>query len=101
MNRKDAKIIAETITNVDLALMFKLAKENIKDWTKVSSINKGLTKGTTWNILASNFDINHNYNTLVKVNMIREFGEFLPEYLKPKKVTKKINNTPLHQEPKF
>jgi hypothetical protein len=33
--------------------MFDLAKNNIEDWSKVSIVNKGMTKGTAWNILAS------------------------------------------------
>jgi phage terminase large subunit-like protein len=56
----------------------KNAKTNIKDWTKRSTCNKGFTKGAVWNILAKDFDINHEYHILAKTNMIREFGEFLP-----------------------
>lgn len=101
MNRIEAKKIAEKITNEELAEMFDNAKANITDWTKVSVVNKGMSKGSAWNILASDFDIETNYNILAKVNMVREFGEFLPNYLKPVKENKKININVVHQEPRF
>lgn len=100
MNRYDAKRIAQTITNDQLDQMFQKAKESITDWTKTSSVNKGLTKGAAWNILAKDFDVNHSYHILAKANMVREFGEFLPEELKPQK-KEKNPSTPIHQEPIF
>lgn len=103
MNRTLAKKIAESITNEELALMFKSAKEKIKDWTKVSTVNKGITKGVAWNILAADFDVNHCYHILAKINMVREFGEFLPEELTKKHKHKKISvpANPTHQAPRF
>ena len=101
MNRKDAKDIANKITNIELQSMFDIAKESITDWTKVSIVNKGMTKGTAWNILAKDFDIDHNYHILAKINMVREFGEFLPNDLKPNKKNKRILPNPIHQDPKF
>lgn len=101
MNRTDARKIAETITNQQLQDMFNLAKVGIKDWTKVSSVNKGLTKGTAWNILAKDFDVTHKHHILAKTNMIREFGEFLPKELKPQKKNKRTDINPVHQEPIF
>lgn len=100
MNRYQARQIAENISNEDLLTMFKNAKENITDWKQVSVVNKGLSKGIAWNILAKNFDINHDYHILAKVNMIREFGKYLSDELKPEKKIKK--NIPVsHQEPDF
>jgi hypothetical protein len=101
MNKKDAKLIAEKISNKELSEMFQRAKESITDWEKVSNVNKGMTKGVSWNVLASNFDINHKYHILAKVNMVREFGEFLPDDMKPKKKTTKTKNKPFHQDPKL
>ncbi len=101
MNRTDAKKIAETITNEELSDMFTNAKANISDWTKVSNVNKGLSKGVAWNILASDFDIEKKYHNMAKVNMVREFGEYLPEHLKPVKKTKPSLINVVHQEPKF
>ena len=100
MERYKARNIAETITNEQLKEMLDRAKENITDWTKVSSVNKGMTKGVAWNILGANFDPTVQHHILAKTNMIREFGEFLSDDLKPKKKDKpKI--IPFHQDPKF
>lgn len=101
MNRTDSKKIAEVITNEQLQEMFNNAQVKIKDWTKVSNVNKGMTKGSTWNILAKNFDVNAKHHIMAKVNMIREFGEFLPENLKPVKKNKVNNSIPFHQDPEF
>ena len=101
MNRINAKKIAKTITNEQLKEMFEAAKANIIDWTKVSNVNKGLTKGVSWNILAKDFDVNKSYHILAKINMVREFGEFLPGQLKPKKSNRPLNKPPVHQEPDF
>lgn len=67
--------------NYHLQQMLNRAKEEIKDWTVASKINKGLSKGTAWNILASEFDVNKYISNLHKYNLIREYGEFLPEHL--------------------
>lgn len=100
MNRNYAKKIAENITNEQLQDMLNSAKNNIKDWTKVSNCNKGLTKGTAWNILAKDFNVLNNYSNLAKINMIREFGEYLPDELKIKKKPRVYSN-PIHQDPQF
>lgn len=101
MNRKTARTIAETITNEQIKQMFDSAKANITDWTKVSNCNKGLTKGSAWNILAKDFDVNANHHILAKTNYVREFGEYLSDELKPVKKSKKVLNTPIHQNPIF
>lgn len=101
MNRPDAKRIAETINNEQLLQMFNSAKENITDWTKASNVNKGMTKGAAWNILAKDFDVSSKYHNLAKINMIREFGEYLPKELKPVKYKRHSSKPPIHQEPNF
>lgn len=103
MNIKDSKIIAKTITNEQLQEMFNNAKTGVKDWTKVSSVNKSITKGRSWNWLYGYFDVSRNIHPIGKVNMIREFGEFLPESLKPIKIKRPKTKTEdlIHQEPKF
>ena len=101
MNRTDAKKIAETITNEELNEMFENAKANITDWTKVSIVNNGMSKGAAWNILASDFNIDMKYHNMARVNMVREFGEFLPNHLKPAKKTKTTSINVVHQEPRF
>lgn len=102
MNRKDAKEIAKKITNDELAEMFENAKNSIKDWTKVSKVNKSFTKGAAWNLLAKDFDPKKEYHNIAKVNMIREFGDYLPQKLKPTgKKKKSPQDPPIHQEPIF
>jgi hypothetical protein len=102
MNKRTAYEIAETITNEQIAEMFAAAKSGITDWTKTSTVNKGMTKGVAWNILAKDFDVNYKYHILGKRNMIWESGEFLPNELKPqKKDGKGKNAVPVHQEPNF
>ena len=101
MNRNDAKKIAVNITNEQLGDMLNAAKEGVTDWTKRSRINKGMTIGYSWNILAHDFDICRTYHNVIKTNMIWEFGDYLPNYLKPKKKEKRKLIKPAHQEPKF
>lgn len=100
MNRSNAKKIAETITNQELSDMFEAAKLGITDWTKVSNVNKGMSKGVAWNILAKDFNVDGVHHILAKINMVREFVEFLPNNLKPSKKVKQIVPV-VHQEPKF
>jgi hypothetical protein len=101
MNKNDAKRIAEIITNEELLEMFVNAKSNITDWTQVSKVNKGMSKGTAWNILASDFNVEKTYNNLAKVNMVREFGKYLPNHLKPVKKLKPKIIKMVHHEPNF
>lgn len=102
MNKAHAKIIAKTITNEQILEMFNNAQESITNWKEVSVVNFGITKGTAWNILAYNFDVEINYHVLAKQNMIYEFGDYLPDELKIVKV-RKLSDSFLayHQAPKF
>lgn len=100
MNRKIAAEIAETITNEQLSDMFEKAKSEIQDWKKRSKVNKGMSKGAAWNILAANFNVQHKYNVLAITNMIQEFGDYLPKELIPKKKYGRYPK-PFHQEPKL
>lgn len=101
MKRSDAKKVAETITNQQLVEMFIEAKSKIKDWNAVSIINPILSKGSAWNVLAAKFDVNKKYHILAKINMIREYGEYLPEDLKPVKPIKPKFEIKSNQEPNF
>ena len=101
MNKKDAKIIAETITNEQLERMFSNAKEGITDWKALSIINKSITKGTAWNILTKAFDVRVKNRNNAKIIMLMEFGDFIKhEFDIPKKEIKK-RLVPFHQEPVF
>jgi len=101
MNRKDARKIAETISNQELKQMFDSAKISIINWKQVSICNKGMTKGTAWNVLAKDFDINYDHHILAKTNMVREFGDWLPGNIKPTRVPKNPSKPPYHQDPIF
>lgn len=102
MNRTDARKIAETITTEQLYQMILTAKNRIADWGKVSIINKTLSVGTAWNVLCKTFDKDiSNHSNLYKINLIREFGQYLPEELKPKKKAKIPTTIFVHQEPNF
>lgn len=99
MNRKDSKQIAETITNEEILVMLSRAKDRIKDWTQTSRINKNMTIGTAWNILTRDFNVENNIPNLHKVNLIREFGDYLPTHLKIKKETNISEVIITHQIP--
>lgn len=101
MNRSEAKKLADTITNEQLQAMFDNAKAKITNWKAVSKVNKGMTRGTAWNILAKDFDVTKSHHRLAKMNMLREFGEFLPGTMKPSKNTHTVSGNPVHQEPQF
>lgn len=102
MNRTDANKIAETISSEHLLRMFQAAKENITDWTRRSRVNQSMTIGTAWNLLAKDFSVHTNYSTHGISNMILEFGDYLPDYLKPnREKTEKELPEPIHQEPDF
>jgi len=99
MNRREARQIAETITNEEILQMFKNAKEEIIDWDQASICNKSFDKGAAWNILVRDFDVNYQYHILAKTNMVREFGNYFFDYSKPKKQKPEIKLH--HQEPDF
>jgi len=87
------------ITLQDLQFMLNNAANTIKDWTRVSRVNKGMTIGTSFNILSKSLDkLPH---ILAITNMIWDFGEYLPNYSKPVTKGKKSTTTPYHQEPIF
>lgn len=103
MNKTDAKRIAENISIDSLELMLKNAKEGIKDWSKRSNINKSLDRGAAWNILAKciaplkNGEMRRT-ESIIKTNLIREYGEFLPKELRSKPRKPPLPD-PYHQKP--
>lgn len=102
MNRADAKKIAETITRDQLGSMLERAKHGVENWKAMSSVNPHLTKGASWNILSPAFERGGRLSKPAITNMIHEFGDFLPEALKPKRLT--AGNPaidPWHEEPNF
>jgi len=99
MTRAEAKKLAEKVSVADLKFMFVNAYAKIRDWQKPSRVNKGMTIGTTFNVLSKG-GIDSNTHMIAKTNMIREFGEYLPNYEPPVKKTK-TNNNIHHEDPIF
>lgn len=101
MNKHDANKLAATITKKQLEKMFNNAKTGIVDWRVKSKLNGGMTKGAAWNILYPAFlEGGIRGRDFVVRNMILEFGDFLPEELKPEK-TQKEKMILHHEDPIF
>jgi hypothetical protein len=105
MNRRDAKLIAETVTHAQLLEMFERAKWSIKDWKEPSKVNPSITLGAAWNIYYPAIIKGLSPIKLgrVKTNMIWVFGDYLPAELKPvkKDQCKSPAISVFHQEPIF
>jgi len=87
MNKKDAKIVAETITDDQLAAMFENAKTAVTDWRKPSHVNPSISLGAAWNIYYPCLVKRMRPIVLphVKTNMVWLFGDYLSDELKPDK----------------
>lgn len=103
MNKRDAKIVAETITHEQLAAMFANAKTSITDWCEPSKVNPSISLGAAWNIYYPALVKRMRPINLphVKTNMIWLFGDYLPDELKPDKKSncRKPAVDVFHQEP--
>ena len=114
MTRSEAQniIMAKAITSEQLGQIFELAKKEIKDWKKASTINKEFSRGAVWNILYGYFttvffedpthvfDLKNTQEYHFLTLCIREYGEYLPKDLMPNRVPKKKIKV-YHEEPKF
>jgi len=102
-SKSEAEHIATIITNQQIYDMFKSAMASIKKWEMTSNVNKSISKGVAWNVLASGFDVKKHYHYLARINMVREFGEYLPPELRRIKAYVKRQPIPsaFHQDPKF
>ena len=107
MRRSYAKKLAENVTNSELREMFYNAQRSITqwgNWEKASKVNKSLSIGTAFNILSCGVDsdefLDQKIAQIAKFNMIREFGEYLPNY-QPEQTKTKSNIKIIHHEPKF
>ena len=81
--------------------MFLNAQSKIKVWTIPARVNKGMTKGTAFNLLSKGVVIGKEWGWIAKRNMIWEFGEYLPGYTKKVAKEKPSPVKLVHQEPKF
>lgn len=93
--------LSESISNKDLMQMLGKAQRTIKDWSVPSRSNKGLSRGTNWNLFCKHFTINSSISAIIKYRMLEEFGEFLPDHLVPIKAKTQPTKRPTHQEPVF
>jgi len=101
MNKTFAKELVDKIDNYQLQQMLDNAKAGIKDWTIASYNNRAFSKGAIWNLLTNAFKLEEWNHPIIKYNLIREFGEYLPEYLKPKTKEKLPEIKVVHQDPIF
>lgn len=105
MNKYECRSLADKITEAEMREMFEKAKTGIKDWTKVSKINKSMSIGAAWNILYGAFTSPTKFSlqsALSKRNMIFEFQDFMPEHLiLEKKVKNKSEVKIKHQNTIF
>jgi len=105
MNKRDAKLIAETVTDDQLLAMFERAKTSITDWKEPCKVNPGITLGAAWNIYYPCIVKGLRPTKLghVKTNMLWTFGDYLDEALKPdkKENTRSPAISVFHQEPIF
>ncbi len=101
-NKYESKLLADIVTPNDIKAMFENAKYRVNDWTAVSSVNKGITKGLAYNVLKFVWNGETQHKTGI-TNAIREFGEYLPTEVLDTIIRKhkQIAFKPIHQEPKF
>jgi hypothetical protein len=103
MNKKDAKLVAETITVEQLAAMFERAKTSIVDWKKPSHVNPSISLGAAWNIFYPWFLKSKRHWHPNVTNAVWVFGDYLDDDLKPDKKSnhRKPAVDVFHQEPIF
>lgn len=98
MTRAEAKRLSETVTPEEIKPMLIAAQNSIKDWTKPSPLNKGLSLGKAFNIFTA-IEFTEKTGWLIKRNALCTFGDWLPGYIKPTKEKRVINT--YHEEPNF
>lgn len=100
ITKLQARELAHQTSDADVKIMLKTAREKVKDWKQPSNINPLMTIGYSFNIFAKALVAvrDKHLHLLTKVNLIREFGKYLPNYKPPKK-TLKIQREPIHSNP--
>lgn len=102
MNKREAKRLAEEnyLTEEIVKQTLLNAKTNLKDWTKPTSLNKGLSYGYAYN-LYSKIDVANSKGTIIKYNFLVIFGDYLDGYIKPEKNKSKKPIYVHHEKPNF
>jgi len=98
MTRAMAKEMAHKTTMQQIIEMLVKAKEQIKDWKQPNRMNKGLSNGAVFNIMAVGIKNNAEWNWLAKTNAIHAFGEY-HELFEQFQTKKKPSRGVFHQEP--
>jgi hypothetical protein len=104
LTKKQCREIACKITNQEIMAMLEKAKNNIKDWSKLSNNSSKYSKGKIWNTWTKDFDVNEEYPDIKKVVLLQEYGEYVPFHLldhKYPKPEKKKEKQIVHEEPVF
>jgi len=95
MKKSEAKKLAKTVKAEDLKQMFVNARKGVTKWDEPSRLNKGLSRGTAFNVLVKCV---HTKSEIGITNMLVEFGDWLPGYTPQVKQERKRTN-PVHQDP--
>lgn len=105
MNRERAKILAENVSDIEILFeMFRNVKKDKNfDFSKRCNVNKMMSFGTSFNIYVKclNAESSKLPSELAIINMIRDFGRFLPSDFTKKVLFTKRKKLPkiVHQEP--
>jgi hypothetical protein len=100
MNHVRAKRIADVVKNEEILQMLLKAQKHITGWEEPSKLNKGISKGICWNILTKDFNVKNKLHPMVKINLLKEYGEYLEGYGEEPPPKKRPTKVP-HQEPIF
>lgn len=101
MNRPQARKLAETVTVEQIKQMLDNAKTGILDWTHASVANKGISRGSHWNLFCKDYSKKTEFSEMLKFRMIQEYGNFLPYHIRHQEIKKKDQAKPIHHDPIF
>lgn len=103
MDKKSASEIATKTTIGQLESMLRVARATFKSWKAPSAVNKSLTKGYSFNVyweMLMEYKEEEREVPFVGVrNMIHDFGDFLPDDVKPSGSSRSDYPDPWHQDP--
>jgi hypothetical protein len=102
MNKLKAKRLLNLVSNEDIKEMLFNVKYKTEDWSESSIINVSLSKGAAWNILTKDINFNEKLYHIHKLNLLREYGDYLPQRVLDQLVVVKKENPKvevIHEEP--
>jgi len=96
MNRTEATRLAEIATREQINKMLTTARAEIENWQAPSHLNKSMSRGAMFNIfLECDLEKRTTCARLSRINMLREFGEYFPNYQQPARI-KRPDVAPFH-----